>query len=178
MPTWDDQIDETARRLTDRQLAPGFRSRVVARLDERPGRWSRAWLLAPAAAAAIVVLAVVEMDERAVRPAMEAGLKAGTTPTTEAGLKAGTAPAPEAGLKARTTSESAGLKARSISAPAGPKAEATPAPVAFETDLAVASIELTPVTVLPTVVDALVEPVPLAVEDLTIAALDTFDLGQ
>ena len=179
MPTWDDRIDEAARRLTEGAPSAGFRSRVVAKLDERPRRWSRAWLLAPVAAAAIVVIAVVmpreEIPDVALKPETlaaektDVGLKADATP---AGLKAGTTRAP-AGLKAGTTPAPAGLMAGTTS----PAADVA-APVELDTDLTVAPIELAPVMVAATIVDALVEPTPLAVEDLTIAALDSLNSGQ
>src|SRR5688572_10273482 len=56
MPTWDDRIDEAARQLTEGQPDAAFRTRVLARLDERPRRWSPIWLLAPAAAVAIGIV--------------------------------------------------------------------------------------------------------------------------
>jgi hypothetical protein len=190
MPTWDDRIDEAARRLTEGAPSAGFRSRVVAKLDERPRRWSRAWLLAPVATAAIVVIAVVmpreEIPDVALKPETLAAEKTDVGPkadATPAGLKAGTTRAP-AGLKAGTTPAPAGLMAGTTPAPAGLMAGTTSpaadvaAPVELDTDLTVAPIELAPVMVAATIVDALVEPTPLAVEDLTIAALDSLDSGQ
>jgi hypothetical protein len=194
MPTWDGRIDEAARRLTEGEPRAGFRTRVVARLDDRPRRWSTVWVLAPAAAAAIVVLTIVMpreeigdvalKPERAVAEKTVVGLKADTTQKpTDAGLKADTTPDPvdpkadttEVRLKPDTTPDQAGLKAGTTAA--GPVADVA-MPVELDTDLTVAPIELAPVTVPATIVEALVEPAPLAVESLTIAALDSLDSGQ
>src|SRR5688500_3633176 len=107
MPTWDDRIDEAARQLTEGQPNDAFRTRVLARLTERPRRWAPMWLLAPAAAAAIVVLAIVMPREelngvpvKIERPAVDAEvrLKPNATPD-HVGLKA---PDP-VGLKPDTT---------------------------------------------------------------------------
>ena len=155
MPTWDERIDEAARQLTEGQPGAGFRTRVLARLDARPRRWPRAWLLAPAAAIAIAVLVVVT-------PREEIAIK---SENTEVGLKADTTSG-SVGLKADTTSDSVGLKADTTTAPT---------PVEYPPDVAVAPIELEPLAVPRTVVDALAAPAPLVLEDIAIAALETLE---
>jgi hypothetical protein len=56
----DGKIDEVAREMTRGELPPDFRARVITRLEsgnERPWTWQPAWVLAPLAVAAVVLLA-------------------------------------------------------------------------------------------------------------------------
>src|SRR5260370_40947849 len=53
-------IDDLARQMTEGQPSADFRARVIAALDNPPRRTTRsAWLLAPAAAAALAFIAIV-----------------------------------------------------------------------------------------------------------------------
>jgi hypothetical protein len=171
MPTWDDRIDEAARQLTDGEPGAGFRTRVLARLDERP-RWSRAWMLAPAAAIAIVVLVVMPRErvgDVALAPEVtEVGLKADTT-TAPVGLKADTTTAAEVGLKADTTTASVGLRADATTAPVGLKADGD---MPLVSELAPAPIDVVPLTVAASGVDALPDLAPLAIEEISVDPID------
>jgi hypothetical protein len=167
MPTWDEVIDETARRLTDSQPRVGFTTRVVARLDERPRRWSRAWLLAPPAAAAIIVLAVVmpreEVGEVEVRPVRSSA-------GTDVPLKPEAMPVADPGIANNDPRLKPDATPRQLAATAPAADVAIPADLG--TDLVIAPIEPAPVAVAATIVDALEEPPPLAVEAITIDAID------
>src|SRR4030081_3709834 len=53
-------IDDVARQMTEGQPSADFRARVIAALDNPPRRTTRsAWLLAPVAAAALALIAIV-----------------------------------------------------------------------------------------------------------------------
>jgi len=163
MPTWDDLIDEAARQLTEGQPGAGFRTRVLARLDQRPRRWSRAWLLAPAAAIAIVVATLVipreKMGDIALSPEIaKVGLKADTT-SVAVRLKADTTPSAPAPVGGRVKPDPAN----------------TPPPVEYPADVAVEPIDIAPLTMPLAVVDALATPAPLVVEGIAIAPLDTLE---
>ena len=59
---FDAKIDDVAREMTRGELPPDFRARVIARIEsgnDRAGTWPPAWVLAPLAVAAIVLLAVL-----------------------------------------------------------------------------------------------------------------------
>ena len=164
MPTWDDRIDEAARQLTVGQPRPGFNTRVLARLDATPRRWSRAWLLAPAAAIAIIAVVIVMPRENVGDVAVKPQGTEVEPATTEARLKPDPTPmANQVGMKADTT-------------PADPTSAIAPSPpVEYAADVAVAPIEVEPLVVPRTVVDALAAPSPISVEEIEIAALDTLE---
>jgi hypothetical protein len=171
MPTWDDVIDETARRLTDGQPRRGFTARVVARLDERPRRWSRAWLIAPAAAAAIVVVLAVIMPRE--RPGDAASNLRMESVGTDVRLK------PDATKisKADVTNASGDGGAKTDTR-APDTTAVRPSSAAINTDLTLAALEMPPLTTAGTEVHALPDLAPLESDDpLAIAPIDAFS-GQ
>ena len=179
MPTWDDVIDETARRLTDGQPRRGFATRVVARLDERPRRWSRGWLIAPAAAAAIVVVALAVIMPRE-RPGDVAPDLRVESVGTDVRLK------PDATKisKAEVTNASGdgGAKADAKAGLNGARTPGTTAvrtsSAAINTDLTLAALEMLPLTVAGTEVPALPDLALLENDDpLAITPIDAFS-GQ
>jgi hypothetical protein len=177
MPTWDDRIDEAARRLTKGQPRAGFRMRVVARLDEPVRRPPRAWLLAPAAVAIVVLVLVVpreQIDEAL--PGTQRSSPSADVPLKPEAMTVRSEPL-DSNLRLKPDATRAATRTPDSNVRLGPNAT-TSAPVEFETDLEVAPIELVPVTVAATVVDALEEPPPLAIDPLTIAALDTLESTQ
>ena len=149
----DQRIDEAARALTQGEPRRGFRARVLARLDERPRRWSPMWLLAPAAAAAIVVLAIVMPHEE-----LDGVLPKPVPPTVDVEVRLKPDTTTEVRLKPDATTE---VRLKPVATvPARPADSAAPA-LDFETDLTVPLIELAPVTLAATVIDALPEVPPL-----------------
>jgi hypothetical protein len=169
MPTWDNRIDEAARQLTEGQPGPGFRTRVLARLDQRPRRWSRAWLLAPAAAIAIVVIVVVMPREK---EATEVDAKADTT-TTSVGLNADTT---SVGRKADATPSSNEVRLKADTTTARLQLDTTTAgsdsDVPLVSELAPTPIEVAPLTVAASAVDALPDLAPLAIEEISVDPID------
>jgi hypothetical protein len=173
MTTWDDRIDEAARRLTEGRPRTGFATRVVARLEDRPLRWSPAWLLAPAAAALVILITVVAREQTS-----EVARRAMPSTSTDIAL------APDAG-NARFDPDTAttdvrvepAVVQRAGGGPIGVvvMADSVAAAVDLETDLAVAPLELPPVTASAALVEALEEPPALAVEPLGIAALEMLE---
>jgi hypothetical protein len=85
----DDAIDRVAAEATRGEPSPGFRARVVARLDER--RPSYAWPLVAAAAAAIVIVASLITIRAPQRTAPVQQRAAVASPAVESGP---TSPAP------------------------------------------------------------------------------------
>ena len=166
MPTWDDRIDEAAQELTEGQPGPGFRTRVLARLDQRPRRWSRGWLLAPAAAIAIAVFVVVMPRERVedVKPESTGG-----------GVKANATTAP---VHPTPSSNEVRLKgedpAPGMRAPVRRKPETTGTniDVPFASELALAPIEVPALVIAAPSLEDLADVTPLAIEEITIQTID------
>jgi hypothetical protein len=169
MPTWDDRIDEAARQLTEGQPRDGFGSRIIAGLDE-PRRWSRAWLLAPAAAA-IVVLAILAPREQP----SDVSSTPDPTPTADVRLEPEVRGIVDTGRSTPLPPPTGQQRAMRLAT----TREALPPPSdpSLQPELSVGSIEIAPAEVSPVAIDALSEIPPLADEELTIPSLDAFS-GQ
>ena len=175
MPTWDDVIDEMARRLTGGDPRLGFTARVVARLDGPARRWSRAWLLAPVAAAAIVVVLAVIMPREAARDVALGPAPATIERPQVGGMETSSrAEARDAGPEPGSMNRGAAPQDLHVTAAIAPSAPASTSP----SDLDIESIVNPPVDLAPATIAALEAVPPLAVEEITIEPLDTLIVTQ
>jgi len=100
----DRSIDEAARQMTAGEPSPYLRARVLARLDDRP-RWRAAWIVAPMALGAAVVLALaVSYRSTPVRPEAPAPAVVASRGTAATAVEA----APASGTVAPSTTAPAG----------------------------------------------------------------------
>ena len=166
MPTWDDRIDEAAHRLTEADPEPGFSTRVLARLDDHPRRWSRAWLLAPAGAIAIAVLAVVMPREEPYDVALGPELTTIERPqagSMESGASGARVAATDVGPTQRSTNRRSAPRDVRVSAVVVPSAPPSISP----SDLDIESIVDPPVGLAPATIAALEDVPPLALDAIT-----------
>ena len=163
MPTLDDRIDEAARQLTDGQPDAAFRTRVLARLDERPRQWSPIWLLAPAAAVAIGILGLfVPWRQEDLRRTTPAGSTVRSTDSmappainseaTEPNITRRPLPVGRASRRAAIAAETMAV---------------APTP----SDLDVGSIVIVPMDLPPATFEAIEEITPLAIDSIAIEQL-------
>jgi hypothetical protein len=183
-PVDDLRIDETAQQLTEGEPRAGFNARVLARIEERqrPAS-SRAWILVPAAAAALLVLTVVMWRQepaeiRLTRDSTaDVSLTADITPTP-ANASDGSAvpdrPHEGAGDRAearrdvrRAEPEGPALQEEDIAGRAPPPSE-----------LEVDDIDLEPMEIRVAVLDTLPVNPALVVDDIAIAPLDAISASQ
>jgi hypothetical protein len=170
----DHLIDDAAREITGRRVDDGFARRVSLRIQDAgagaarvPRSWSRAWLLAPAAACVALLAAFLIRDVPS---------PSSVRPTPDAAPQTATA---DVRLKPDTTAEPATADVRlttSAKAPAVKKPDATTDTTATVSDLdlkplAMAPIELTSLEVSPLVVAMPIEISTIAIDRIEIAAM-------
>ena len=160
---WDDRINEIARQLTGGEPRPGFRSRVLRRVDDPPRR--SLWLLTPAAAA-IVLLAVVWPRETM----SPSDIQLVPQRRGEARLTSDTAP----------TRDSASRDARPPRAAVRRTAIAANVPLEPQpaSDLTIEAIEVERVDLVPVTIEALEETPLLAVDAIVITPLEPLTSSQ
>jgi hypothetical protein len=188
MPMWpvdDLPIDETARQLTEGEPRAGFKARVLARIAEgqRPAS-SRAWVLVPASAAALLVLAVVmwrqEPAEIRLTPDSRGDVRLKADTTTPAPANAS-----DASAVPDRSREGAGGRAEARQVVRRAEAER---PVLQEEDvavlalppseLAVDDIDVEPMEIRVADLDTLPVNPALVVDDIAIAPLDAVSAAQ
>jgi hypothetical protein len=175
----DERIDEAARTLTQGEPRPGFRTRVLDRLDRRPAR-SRKWVAVPAAAAAIAILALMLTRESA----GPVGRFARPPDATEAPAppEVAVADRPAVGTSPSESAEPAEKPPRRRSPRVTAVSERVVLPLAvaptLESDLTLPAIVVAAVTVPADVIEPLVENETLAIDALSIAPLAPFDSAQ
>jgi len=171
----DHLIDDAAREITERRVDDGFARRVSLRIQDAdtgavrvPRSWSRAWLLAPAAACvALLAVMIVRQGQspnvRLTTPAKAPVVKKPDATTESATTKTATAPqtaTADVRLKPDATTDTTATRdtTATVSDP-----DLKP--------LAMAPIELTSLEVSPLVVAMPIEISTIAIERIEIAAM-------
>jgi hypothetical protein len=168
---WDEQvdqaIDEEARRATDGAPSTRFRTRVLERIEADTPRpsWRAAWIVAPVAAAAAILIAVAVVHEQRDRTTVR--LKADTTETRKPVANPGSVGGDAGSVRLQPDRVAGRVRLQA-------DRSSRPAPPASDVD---------PIAVAPLTVDALT-PAPIAIEPLdavaplTLAPLDMPDVQR
>jgi hypothetical protein len=182
----DSLIDEVAREMTGAPPAGGYEGlarRVSVRIQDAeaartPRVWSRAWLLAPAAACVLVLAAFLLRDVN-VRPTRidDAALvtQPDAAPETPSGLRAQGSGLAEAQPSALSVQPST-LRRQGSGGSDGQPSALSPQPITAETDpdlrpLTTAPIEVASLDVSPLVVAMPIEISTIAIDRIEIAAM-------
>ena len=174
----DERIDEAARTLTQGEPRPGFRTRVLDRLDRRPAR-SRKWVAVPVAVAAIAVLALMLTREAAGPVGRFAqppdATQAPAPPEVAVADRPAVGTSPSESAKPAETLPRRPTRVTAVSERVGLPPAVAPT---LEPDLTLPAIVVAAVTVPADVIEPLMETETLAIDALSIAPLAPFDSAQ